>query len=75
MLDPKTTPIDEEHLMNVEIKMLKLSLTQLSKHEEKSALRVMNLGVDRSMRLMWDCPSLPLNANTLVIYLKFIPTF
>jgi hypothetical protein len=55
--------------------MVELSFTQLSKHEEKLALRVMRPIVDQSMRLVWDCPPLPLNVNTLAIYLKFVLNF
>jgi hypothetical protein len=31
--------------------------------------------MDQSMQLVWNCPSQPLNANTLTIYLKFVYVF
>jgi hypothetical protein len=50
MCDPKTTSIDEKHLVNVKAKMLELKLTQLSKHEEESALQVVCPRMDQ---LVW----------------------
>jgi hypothetical protein len=71
MCDLEVTLINEEHSVNVEVEMLELSLTQLSKHEEKLALKIMRPRVDQSVRLVWDHPPLPPNVSTLTIYLKF----
>jgi hypothetical protein len=64
--------IDEERLVNVEAKTLKLILTQLSKREEEPTPRVVCPKVDQ---LVWDRPLQPPNTNTLMIYLKFVSTF
>jgi hypothetical protein len=50
MFDPEATPIDEERLINVEIETLKLSLTQLLRHEEEPALRVVHPKVDQLVK-------------------------
>jgi hypothetical protein len=75
MLDLEATPIDEERLINVEIEMLKLSLTQLLRHEEEPALRVVRPKVDQLVKLVWDRPPLPLMLSPWQFILSLFPLF